>query len=77
MQKYQPEGGYLPLTDESRYANTLEATAVVAITIEQIRPKVKYGQRLPAERWERIRRFLTERGTALDLETLRRMEYYR
>ncbi len=77
MQKYQPEGGYLPLTDESRYANTLEATAVVEIAVEQIRPKVKYGQKLPAERWERICRFLAERKSPLDLETLRRMEHYR
>ena len=77
MQKYQPEGGYLPLADEPRYAKALEATAVVAIAVEQIRPKVKYGQKLPAERWERIRRFLAKRRSPLDLETLRRMEHYR
>ncbi len=77
MQKYQPEGNYLPLNNEPRYAKALEATAVVEIVIEQIRPKVKYGQKLPAERWERIHRFLAERGTALDLATLRRMEHYR
>ncbi len=77
MRKYQPEGHYLPLDNEPRYAKALEATAVVEIAIEQIRTKVKYGQKLPAERWERIHRFLAERGTALDLETLRRMEHDR
>ena len=77
MQKYQPEGDYLPLENEPRYAKVLNATAVIEIAVKELRLKIKYGQRLPEKRYERIRDFLGKRATPLDLETLRWMEHYR
>ena len=62
MEKYQPEGGYEPLTTHSP---ALDYVRVIRISPESIRGKYKIGQTLPpTERAELARKILERSGTA-------------
>ncbi|WP_457607958.1 pyridoxamine 5'-phosphate oxidase family protein [Nitratifractor sp.] len=76
MAKLQPAGGYRSF-DDPAYDKALEKTAVVRIVPTKIDRKLKFGQKLPIERYERILKHLRQRGNPLDLETVRIMELLR
>ena len=77
MEKYQPEGQFLPITvDEPFYAKALPATAVFRVGAVTVSTRINMG----LNRSERVRRMiidrLEERGTPVDrrtAETMRRM----
>jgi N-acetylglutamate synthase-like GNAT family acetyltransferase/nitroimidazol reductase NimA-like FMN-containing flavoprotein (pyridoxamine 5'-phosphate oxidase superfamily) len=51
MRKYQPEGGYRPLDDESMYAKAIAGVLVMRVPIASLDGKAKLGQnRTPPER---------------------------
>ena len=69
MQKLQPEGKYIPMSDSS-YDKALGATAVVKIIISDIKAKFKLGQHLDQKRFDMIIEHLRSRGEPKDLETI-------
>ena len=76
MQKLQPEGRYIPMSDSS-YDKALEATAVVKIIISDIKAKFKLGQHLDQKRFDMIIEHLRSRGEPRDLETIELMRNFR
>ena len=73
MQKLQPEGGYKPFSDEA-YNKALKATAVVKIVPSTVSCKFKFGQHLDKERFDRILKYLKERNSTIDNETIEMMK---
>lgn len=74
MEKLQPEGGYVPITaSEPMYRKSLRTTAVVAIEIERMTAKFKFGQNLPASKREEVADQLTARGCPIDHRTVAEM----
>ena len=73
MQKLQPEGKYIPLSDAS-YKKDLQATAVIKIEIDELKCKFKFGQHLKQERFNMVVKHLEERGEEIDLETVALMK---
>jgi N-acetylglutamate synthase-like GNAT family acetyltransferase len=69
MERYQPEGGYVPLAD-ARYRGPLQALTVLELVPEGCGCKVKMGQHLTPAQRETIYGKLVERG---DLECARAM----
>jgi nitroimidazol reductase NimA-like FMN-containing flavoprotein (pyridoxamine 5'-phosphate oxidase superfamily) len=69
MEKYQPEGGYAPITDVALYEKDLRRTAVFRIDPEQISMKVKFGQNLRRKVRERLIAKLEERAEGMDIVT--------
>ncbi len=70
MEKYQPEGKFLPITsDEKEYDKVLSITAVFRIDADEVTIKVK----LPIDKPEKFKHALIEnlrqRGTVIDLKT--------
>ncbi|WP_345994024.1 pyridoxamine 5'-phosphate oxidase family protein [Sulfurimonas sp. HSL-1716] len=77
MQKFQPEGGYIPLhTEDPAYTKMLERTAIYVLKPRKTSLKVKIGQNRSKEMQQRILKNLRERGEAADLETIALMEKY-
>jgi len=77
MEKLQPEGGYVPISaTEPLYRKSLQTTAVVAIEIERMTAKFKFGQNLPAAKREKVAERLTARGCPVDHETVAAMKAY-
>jgi nitroimidazol reductase NimA-like FMN-containing flavoprotein (pyridoxamine 5'-phosphate oxidase superfamily) len=75
MEKLQPEGGYEPIDAADRlYRGVLATTAVVAIHVEGMSGRFRFGQGRGARQVERIRQGLRERDTPLDRSTLEWME---
>jgi nitroimidazol reductase NimA-like FMN-containing flavoprotein (pyridoxamine 5'-phosphate oxidase superfamily) len=75
LDKYQPEGGFVPVTPkESLYHHLLKSTAVFRIDAEQIDIKIKF----PKDKPEAFRRMLvaklTARAQGSDLATAREIE---
>lgn len=63
MEKYQPEGGYVPITaDDPRYRGAVRGIAVIRMTPEQIDGKAKLGQNRSADDLGKVLRFLWQRG---------------
>lgn len=77
MEKYQPEGNFNPLSDKQMYEKIINATGVFKLIPKSISGKVKLGQNWDDERFDRVIAHLKERGTAQDLDTLKRMEQLR
>ena len=78
MEKLQPEGGYVPITaEEPMYRKSLRTTAVVAIEIERMTAKFKFGQNLPSSKREEVADQLTARGCPIDHRTVEAMREYR
>lgn len=70
MDKYQPEGGYLPITLENPdYRSLLEKTAVFRIEPDQIHLKVKFHQKKSREFKLAVIRHLEKRRRGPDLAT--------
>lgn len=74
MEKLQPEGGYIPITaDEKMYRKSLRTTAVIAIEIEHMTGKFKFGQNLPTSKREDVAERLSARGCPVDHRTVAEM----
>ena len=74
MEKYQPEGGYRPITRGDRlYSKQIDTTGVVAISMDEVTAKFKFGQNLPGRVRARVARQLAARGAPGDLETVEAM----
>jgi len=73
MRKLQPEGKYHPLDDDA-YTKAIDATAIFALKMEEVRAKFKLGQHLTRERFEMILEHLQKRGNAGDLATIEMMK---
>lgn len=77
MEKLQPEGGHEPITAESPlYRKSVRTTAVVAIEVERMTGKFKFGQNLPKDKRERVAERLEERGCPIDHATAGAMRRY-
>ena len=76
MRKLQPKGGYRPLSDRT-YDQALRSTAVIQITVTSLSGKLKVGQHLSQERFDRIIEHLRKRGTPLDHTTITIMQNQR
>lgn len=71
MEKLQPEGGYVPITAEDKlYRKSLRTTAVVAVEIERMTAKFKFGQNLPTAKREAVADQLSARGCPIDHRTV-------
>jgi nitroimidazol reductase NimA-like FMN-containing flavoprotein (pyridoxamine 5'-phosphate oxidase superfamily) len=70
MQKLQPEGKYMPM-DDGVYEKIVNATLVYKLIPNEITAKLKVGQGNSDSKMERIIKYLEERGSEIDLETLR------
>lgn len=69
MEKYQPEGGHLPFSDEV-YRKDLRSVRVFGLKVEAITGKSSLGQDRPSERTERVVRGLWKRGNVGDLSAI-------
>lgn len=77
MRKLQPEGGHSPIDDQDeRYVPRLKGVAVVAISIESLSAKFKFGQNLRDNQREPVMEGLLSRNKELDEETVRLMKLY-
>ncbi len=74
MEKYQPEGKFNNLNDKQMYEKIINATGMFKLIPELISGKVKLGQNWDDERFDRVITHLKARGTAQDLDTIKRME---
>ena len=72
MKKLQPKGGYRPFGDEV-YDKALKATAVYRLVADDISCKFKFGQHLSEERFEMVVTHLEERGSDIDMLTVKIM----
>lgn len=78
MRVFQPEGQYRPITPESEsYRKMAAGTGLLAILPDEVSAKFKFGQNLPEDVYQRIRKYLVERNTPLDAETMKMMDRYR
>ena len=73
MQKFQPEGKYILLSDE-RYLKVINATEIFKLTPNKVSAKFKLGQHLPKERFEMIIKHLEARGSEIDRFTASEMK---
>ncbi|GIW15601.1 MAG: hypothetical protein KatS3mg063_1454 [Tepidiforma sp.] len=73
MQKLQPEGGYAPVRDDDLYRKSLEATEVFALPVGAATAKFKLGQNLPAHKRREVADRIAERGSSVDLATVKAM----
>jgi nitroimidazol reductase NimA-like FMN-containing flavoprotein (pyridoxamine 5'-phosphate oxidase superfamily) len=76
MQKLQPEGRYLHLSDD-KYLPMIEKTEVFKLIPTNITGKVKLAQHLPKERYDMIIDHLQKRGDDLDMLTIKKMQSVR
>ena len=76
MQKLQPKGRYKPFRDEE-YNSAIKATAVLKMKINYLSCKFKFGQHLSKKRFEMIVSHLKERGTKIDIRTVKIMQEQR
>ncbi len=76
MKKLQQEGQYIPLNDKM-YEKTINATAVFKLHPDEITCKVKFGQNFTKERYERVCKYLKQRGTKKDIATLKLINEFR
>ena len=77
MEKLQPEGGHEPITvDNPIYRKSLRSTAVVAIEVEEMTGKFKFGQNLPRSAREVVAERLEARGCPIDHATVEAMRRY-
>ena len=76
MEKLQKEGLYIPLNDKM-YEKAINATALFKLKPIQTTCKCKAGQNFNQERYERVAKHLSSRGTAKDIATLKLINEYR
>jgi nitroimidazol reductase NimA-like FMN-containing flavoprotein (pyridoxamine 5'-phosphate oxidase superfamily) len=77
MEKLQPEGGHEQIAASSAlYRKSLKTTAVVAIEVERMTGKFKFGQNLPKNTREQVAERLEARGCPIDHTTADAMRRY-
>lgn len=76
MQKYQKEGGYIPLNDDI-YKKIINATCIYKLVPSEVSAKFHLGQDHSEQRFQRISEHLKNRGTKKDLLTLKLIEKFR
>lgn len=72
MQKYQPEGGYNPITPDM---DVLDEVAIIKVTPLSLRGKYKIGQHLPRNERQDLAKNILERNSKTSKETLRIMGF--
>ncbi|HIP31009.1 MAG TPA: pyridoxamine 5'-phosphate oxidase family protein [Sulfurospirillum arcachonense] len=76
MKKLQSEGKYIPLHDKM-YEKIINATALFKLVSISTTCKVKFGQNFSKERYEKVLKYLKQRGTSKDITTLNMInEFY-
>jgi nitroimidazol reductase NimA-like FMN-containing flavoprotein (pyridoxamine 5'-phosphate oxidase superfamily)/N-acetylglutamate synthase-like GNAT family acetyltransferase len=74
MQKYQPEGGYQPLSaDSPLYANVIRGVLVLGARLERITGKAKLGQNRKPEEILKVVEGLWKRGAPGDPRAIERV----
>lgn len=74
MERYQPEGGYTPISAEAPlYRGSLRGVRVLRLRTERVSGKAALGQHWSEERRQAVREGLWRRGAAGDLEALQAM----
>ena len=74
MARFQPEGGFLPITaDAPRYAKVLDALLVAELVPARVSCKHKLGQHRSLAQIERVLAGLWQRGATGDLAAMRRV----
>jgi nitroimidazol reductase NimA-like FMN-containing flavoprotein (pyridoxamine 5'-phosphate oxidase superfamily) len=76
MKKLQREGNYIPLNDDM-YKKAVNATTLFKLHSDVITCKVKFGQNFNKDRYERVCKYLKQRGTAKDIATLKLINEFR
>jgi predicted FMN-binding regulatory protein PaiB len=77
MEKLQPEGGHEPISaDSPLYRKSLKTTAVVAIEVERMTGKFKFGQNLPKSKRDGVAERLEARGCPVDRATAAAIRKY-
>jgi len=76
MQKLQREGNYIPLQN-SMYKKMINATTLFKLVPDETTCKLKFGQDFNQERFERVCKYLKQRGTPKDLATIKLMSLYK
>jgi nitroimidazol reductase NimA-like FMN-containing flavoprotein (pyridoxamine 5'-phosphate oxidase superfamily) len=77
MDKLQPEGGFEPIeAGNPIYRKSLKTTAVVALEIERMTGKFKFGQNLPKGKRNEVAEQLEARGCPIDHATVDAMRRY-
>jgi nitroimidazol reductase NimA-like FMN-containing flavoprotein (pyridoxamine 5'-phosphate oxidase superfamily) len=77
MEKLQPEGGHEPISaDNPLYRKSLKTTAVVAIEVERMTGKFKFGQNLPKSKRDGVAERLEARGCPVDHATAAAIRKY-
>lgn len=77
MEKLQPEGKHLTFMDNlDFYKKSIDQLSIFVINQTETSYKVKLGQNWNAEKRIKIRDHLIQRGTAVDLETVKQMEVF-
>lgn len=72
MERFQPEGGYRPITaHDERYAKVLDTLLVAAFVPRKVSAKAKLGQHRSVAQIERVLEGLWRRGGPRDLSALR------
>lgn len=72
MKKYQPEGGYEPLTPEM---DVIDEVAIIKVTPDSIRGKYKIGQNLRKGERADLAKKIYERNTPSAIDTLKIMGF--
>ena len=72
MIKYQPEGGYEPISTDME---VLDEVAIIKVTPETIRGKYKIGQNLQKDDREKLARKILDRNSKTSKETLKIMGF--
>lgn len=76
MQKYQKEGGYIPLNDEI-YKKIINATCIYKLIPSSISAKFHLGQDYNEKRFSRVIEHLKQRGNKKDLLTIKALEKFK
>ena len=72
MKKYQPEGGYEPMTTEM---NVLDEVAIIKVTPESMKGKYKIGQHIQKGEREKLAQKIFEHNSKTAKETLQIMGF--
>lgn len=71
MEKYQPEGGYAPISAEDpRYRGMVRGLLIARMSLERVDGKAKLGQNRGPEDLARVLEFLWKRGEPGDLRAI-------
>ncbi len=77
MKKYQPEGRFDRMDDMSVYRKRIDLTSVFFLKPERTSVKLEFGQRLPPERYEKTKEFLSSRDLPGDRASIEIMNLLR